>query len=228
MIGPSQPLRIVCISDTHNYQGLFEVPDGDVLVHAGDCTMRGEEDEIRAVGTWLRGLPHPHKILVPGNHDFLFEQEPEKAFALVEGDGVSVLLDNGVELFGLRFWGSPWQPWFHDWAFNLERGSELRERWNGIPGGTDVLITHGPPHGTMDVVDRGGHRVGCEELALRLEELSVDLHIFGHIHEGYGVQEHASGGMSVNASICTRMYAPMQKPIVLEWNPGHAPTVISP
>ncbi len=223
-----RPLRIVCLSDTHNRQEQIDVPLGDLLLHAGDCTMRGGTEEVAAVGQWLRGLPHPEKILVPGNHDFLFADDLGKARELVEGQGVQVVVDEVVDLFGLRFWGSPWQPWFHDWAFNLERGAELRERWDQIPSETDVLITHGPPHGVMDTVERGGMQVGCEELALRVDELSLSLHMFGHIHEGYGVQHHPSGRLSVNASICTRMYHPSQRPIVLDWKPGHVPTVVTP
>lgn len=121
-------IRIVCLSDTHCRLHEIDVPDGDVLVHAGDFSKRGDAGEVRAFVDALRELPHPDKIVIAGNHDFLFEREPDRARALLMEAGgpghgvVHYLLDSGVTLHGLRFWGSPWQPEFFDWAFNLPRG----------------------------------------------------------------------------------------------------------
>lgn len=119
--------RLVLISDTHGMHASIDVPEGDVLVHAGDFSARGREREVADFGAWLAAQPHAHKIVVAGNHDFLFEREPERARELL-GD-VHYLLDSGVEAAGLSFWGSPWQPWFHEWAFNLRRGPALEEVW---------------------------------------------------------------------------------------------------
>ncbi|HSS43975.1 MAG TPA: metallophosphoesterase [Thermoanaerobaculia bacterium] len=137
--------RIVCVSDTHNRQGQFEVPDGDVLIHAGDLTGRGTLPEITAVNDWFGRLPHTNRVVIAGNHDFLFERENALARSLLTN--ASYLEDSGIEVQGLKIWGSPWQPWFYDWAFNLPRGPALAEKWRRIPEKIDVLVTHGPPSG---------------------------------------------------------------------------------
>jgi Icc-related predicted phosphoesterase len=206
--------RIVCLSDTHNRQGQFDVPDGDILVHAGDLTGRGTLREITAVNEWLGRLPHRHKIVIAGNHDFLFEEENLLARSLLTN--ATYLQDSEVSADGVKIWGSPWQPWFHDWAFNLRRGEALREKWELIPEDTDILITHGPPMGILDET-ASGERVGCEDLRDRLAAMSAPpgLHVFGHIHEAYGI-ERAPRTTHVNASICDLGYRPVNPPIVID------------
>ena len=210
-------MRIVCISDTHSMHAEVAVPDGDVLIHGGDLTGRGESREIESAAAWLGGLPHAHKLVIAGNHDFLFESDPVRARDLIEAAGVTYLQDEGVEIEGVHFWGSPWQPWFHDWAFNLPRGEELQRVWAKIPEHTDVLITHGPPFGVLDRVVRGGMSVGCEALAERLGELDVSLHVFGHIHEAYGIHGRSGERISINASVTNLRYEPIQPPVSVEW-----------
>jgi len=224
MVASEPPMRIVCLSDTHNLHGRIAVPDGDVLVHAGDLTMRGTAEEIARFDSWLAAQPHREKIVVAGNHDFLFEREPERARQLLTAG--TYLCDSGLTVEGVRFWGSPWQPWFMDWAFNLPRGSALEARWRLIPEGTDVLVTHSPPHGILDEVARllsfeieAGHgpdaHVGCEELRKAVERLRPRLHVFGHIHESYG-RESRDGVAFVNASNCDRRYRPVNPPVVVD------------
>ena len=201
-------MRLVCISDTHGHHGEIDLPDGDVLIHAGDFSRRSTRSELEGFVSWMASLPYAHKIFVAGNHDFIFENDPDLARSLVPND-VTYLQDSSVTIEGAKIWGSPWQPWFFDWAFNLQRGSQLREKWDLIPNDTDVLITHGPP---KDVCDRtvGGEHAGCEELALAVERVKPAVHIFGHIHEGYGRL-----GRSVNASICSVAYLPVNPPILI-------------
>jgi Icc-related predicted phosphoesterase len=119
----------------------------------------------------------------------------------------------------IKFYGSPWQPWFYDWAFNLPRlGTELQEKWNMIPEDTDVLITHGPPNGYGDLVNnwrQPNTHVGCECLINRIGEINPLVNVFGHIHEGYGV-EYGKDTLFVNASICTAGYEPTNKPIIID------------
>jgi Icc-related predicted phosphoesterase len=175
--------RIVAIADTHNRHAQLDLPAGDVLIHAGDLTGRGTLRELEQVADWLRAQPHRHKVVVAGNHDFALQRQPAQAKALFHG--LHLLEDDAVQLDGLRIWGSPWQPWFHDWAFNLRRGPEIDAKWQLIPAGVDVLVTHGPPHGYGDVVYRGD-RVGCEDLTKHLDRVKPRLHLFGHIHEDKG------------------------------------------
>jgi Icc-related predicted phosphoesterase len=176
-------MRLVAMADTHGFQAQLEVPDGDVLVHAGDLTQRGTLRELERVADWLRALPHRHKVVIAGNHDFGLQRTPAQARALFHG--LTYLEDEAVELDGLRLYGSPWQPWFHDWAFNLRRGPALDEKWQRIPEGLDVLVTHGPPAGYGDLVYRG-ERVGCEDLTRHLARAAPRVHLFGHIHEDPG------------------------------------------
>ena len=189
------------------------VPDGDLLVHAGDVSRAGELPEIEAFTAWFAAQPHRHKILIAGNHDFLFEREPERARRLVRG--ATYLLDEAVVIEGIRIWGSPWQPWFFDWAFNLQRGEEIREKWDRIPGDTDLLVTHGPPAGHGDVTAHGD-AAGCADLLEAVRRVRPRLHVYGHIHEGYGITE-ADGTTFVNASNCDLGYEPVNPPIVLDW-----------
>lgn len=209
-------LRIVCLSDTHSCHGKLRIPEGDVLLHAGDFTRRGGAAEVEAFGAFLAGLPHRHKVVIAGNHDFLFQREPERARALL--DGATYLEDSGIAIDGVRFWGSPWQPWFHDWAFNLPRGKALAEKWALVPSGVDVLATHGPPHGVLDKTFGGSH-VGCEELALALARIQPRLHVFGHIHEAYGLVRQG-GTLSVNACNCNLFYRPVHPPCVIDVDAG--------
>lgn len=227
-------MRIVCLSDTHCEQHGFKVPDGDVLVHAGDFCSMGVEREVHKVAKWLKALPHRWKIVVAGNHDRFFEQQPEMARAYLEPD-IIYLQDSGCEIEGLRFWGSPWQPWFYDWAFNLPRkGIKLREKWNLIPMDTDVLITHCPPYGILDEVrtrmtawgptEEGSGPLGCEELAIRLAAVRPRLHVFGHIHDSYGVLQRGDTTF-VNASVCNEDYAPVNPVWTVDLEPGGQPVV---
>jgi predicted phosphohydrolase len=205
-------VRIVCISDTHGLARGVEVPGGDVLVHAGDLSMIGAPEELAAEADWLRSLPHPHKVVVAGNHDFGFERTPDEARALFRG--LTYLEDEEALVAGLRVYGSPWQPEFGGWAFNLPRGKPLREKWERIPRGIDVLVTHGPPQGVRDAT-WDGRTVGCADLVEAVRRVRPRLHVFGHIHEGYGrTDDH--GLVSVNASLCTAAYRPTNPPVVVD------------
>lgn len=199
-------LRLVCISDTHGHTP--EIRDGDVLVHAGDISSRGTQQEVVEALHWMKSLPHKIKILTPGNHDFFFEQFPEESRELCKVNGIILLMD---ELYthpsGLRFWGSPWQPWFYDWAFNLQRGPEIRAKWDLIPEGVDVLITHGPPYGILDTTP-AGEAVGCSDLRdTILQRVKPEYHVFGHIHDSHGIVGLPYCKTTfINASLCDESY----------------------
>ena len=133
--------KIICLSATHNSHERLRVPDGDILIHAGDATIRGTIAETTAFIDWFADQPHKYKILVAGNHDWLFEISRSTARRLLD-DSIIYLEDSAVVIENLKFYGSPWQPRFYDWAFNLNRGAELAEKRRMIPPDTDVLITH--------------------------------------------------------------------------------------
>jgi len=210
-------MRLVLISDTHNFHDrITPLPDGDLLIHAGDLTERGTFPELAECFDWFGQQPHRYKVLIAGNHDFGLERQPEACERLIP-PGVSYLRDSGVEAGGLRIWGAPWQPTTAEWAFHLRRGPEIARRWALIPLDTQVLVTHGPPQGVLDLV-RGPARehAGCEALLARLAELpALRLHVFGHIHESHGRVE-TNGLTSVNASICDADYVPRNPPVVVD------------
>jgi 3',5'-cyclic AMP phosphodiesterase CpdA len=177
-------MRIVALADTHLFHGELIIPAGDVLVHAGDMCRGGDLAELAEAARFLTSLPHRTKIVVAGNHDWAFVDEPEAAREAL-GGGVVYLEDSGVVVDGVPFWGSPWQPAYNDWAFNLPRGDALARKWALVPEGTVVLVTHGPPLGKGDGSSVDG-RAGCAELLARVRAVRPRLHLFGHIHEDGG------------------------------------------
>jgi Icc-related predicted phosphoesterase len=213
-------MRIVCLSDTHNRHEEIAVPDGDVLIHAGDLTNTGSAEEIVAALSWLAKLPHRYKIVIAGNHDWLFDSSPTLAASLIPS-GVCYLQDSGCSIEGIHFWGSPVQPWFLDWAFN-RRSEDIARHWAMIPAMTDVLVTHGPPKGKRDF--NGIEHSGCEMLLRRLSEVRPKLHVYGHIHGGYGV-DVLGPTLSVNAAICDDSYRPVNLPITVNMDGTTHPKV---
>jgi Icc-related predicted phosphoesterase len=207
-------IRIVCISDTHGQHAKLRVPDGDVLIHAGDFVAFGDRPkEIIDFNQWLGKQSHPHKVVIAGNHDSMFERHPGAARKLL---GNAVYLENSAtELAGLKIWGSPVQPEFNNWAFNVARGAAIRRYWKMIPANTDVLVTHGPPFGVLDKAHPSSAHLGCEELAKAVEQIKPQLHVFGHIHGGHGLS-NGKDTQFVNASVVNEAYRLVHEPQVVE------------
>ena len=205
-------MKITAISDTHGLHRSLQIPDSDILVHAGDLTRHGTLDDVQEFNDFLGTLHHPHKIVIAGNHDFCFESDLEACEGILTN--CIYLQDQEVTIGGIKFYGSPWQPWFFDWAFNLQRGAEIRAKWELIPEDTDVLITHGPPYGIGDLTARG-EMVGCADLGEIVQQIKPLCHIFGHIHEGYGVTSQG-GTTYINASCCDQTFQLVNAPIVYE------------
>lgn len=208
-------MRIVCISDTHTFESEIVIPDGDVLIHAGDATITGTPFEVSQFALWLKRQPHKYKIFIAGNHDWLFEKDRQAAQSAIESAGAIYLQDKLVTLDGVRFYGSPWQPRFGDWAFNVNRGRAIRQKWDLIEP-CDVLITHGPPWGVLDTVLPNSKHLGCEELGEAVGRIRPGTHVFGHIHGGYGEYVARNGTRFINASICNESYQPVNAPMVFE------------
>jgi len=218
-------LKIVCISDTHTMHNQIKIPEGDIILHGGDISYRGTKQEIKEFLEWYEQLNFKHKILIAGNHDWGFEKDPNFFAAMCKGYGITYLNDSGIELEGIKFWGSPVQPAFCDWAFNRARSEEsskdpydnmdyqydtIKPHWDKIPKNTDVLITHGPPHGILDETVRGKLNVGCEELLKAIARVKPKLHVFGHIHEARGIKV-INGVTHMNASSVDLSYNPYQE-----------------
>lgn len=209
-------MRIVFLSDTHNRLGSINVPDGDILVHAGDFCGHGRLSEVKQFNDEIGGLPHKHKIVIAGNHDWPLQRQAQEARALLTN--VTYLEDERFEVEGLKFYGSPWQPEFFSWAFNLPRKSrELAQKWDSIPPDTDIVITHGPPYGILDKTT-SGHFAGCELLRERMAVIKPQVHVFGHIHEGYGTHQQDTT-LFVNASNLNERYNPVNEPIAIDVSP---------
>ena len=213
-------MRLVFISDTHSMHNnplMKAIPDGDILVHCGDLTKVGLLYDVKSFADFMKRQNHKHKVIIAGNHDYCFEDKNEyqlQAFELLSD--FTFLQDKAAIIEGIKFYGSPWQPEFMNWAFNLQRdGIDLMNKWAAIPDDTEILLTHGPPFGVLDMTLQG-EQVGCEQLERRIKQLKyLQIHAFGHIHEAYGVEE-INKVKYINACICNRSYQPMNKPIVID------------
>ena len=235
-------MRIVCISDTHGRPMMHPIPEGDILVHAGDLTMSGTMREIPQeayrIGKFKKDGGFKAAVVIPGNHDWLAERDPALMREVMEENGLIYLQHQPAVVEGLRFFGSGYTPRFFDWALNVDRGPELARLWAQIPDDTQVLVTHGPPWGRLDTVKRPGGemdaqdfgawgrgdksrnhqatRVGCLDMFHRIQNLKdLKLHVFGHIHRP-GMEKGADGITYVNASSCNESYDAVHKPQVVE------------
>lgn len=218
--------KITFISDSHNKHNLLTdfLPGGDILICSGDVSGRGTITEIENFFWWFDKLDnYDNKIFISGNHDFGFENDNEKLIGLLTGyKNIDYLQDERMELWDgddqqLVIYGTPWQPEFHNWAFNLPRGKKLKEKWDMIPVDVDILITHSPPFGKLDFVNYDRINVGCEELLKRIEEVRPKINVFGHIHEGFG---YVFDGYThfINASVLNERYEFRNKPVNVIWD----------
>jgi len=220
-------IKIGCISDTHCQLDSVDIPDCDILVHAGDALSRGTYSEWTRFLDRYSILPHKHKIYVPGNHDRITEQDEDLIKKECAEAGVIYLNNTGITLDGIKFWGSEITPRFHNWAWNRDSGisgtsysrfeedyDPIEPYWDMIPDDIDVLITHGPPNGILDLSVYSGDLCGCNYLLKKVEEIKPKYHIFGHIHQWHGMKVGTT--TFINASICNEQYAPINKPIIVE------------
>ena len=211
-------MNIDCISDLHGFTP--PLPGGDVLIVAGDCTARDQVTQWGKFFDWFKAQDYKKKILVAGNHDGFLAQcasgEDKKYLdnLLGEEEFFSLLTDCGCEYEGVKFYGSPWTPMFCNWYFMLPRGPAIKAKWDQIPLDTDILITHGPPFGLLDL-SHNEDRCGCEELRYAIERIQPKVHIFGHIHEDGGkfvVLKHIGPStLLVNAAYVDDYYKPQHR-----------------
>ena len=176
-------MNITVIADTHSLHHNLKLEAGEMLIHAGDITEYGTEEEVIDFIKWFAKQPFKYKIFVAGNHDLFLESFSKKALQKLLPDNVICLQNSGVTIEGINIWGSPVSPYFLGMAFNKKRGSDIKKVWNKIPADTNILITHTPPKGIMD------NGLGCEDLLNCVQQIKPQVHLFGHIHEQYGVQD---------------------------------------
>jgi Icc-related predicted phosphoesterase len=209
-------MKLCIISDTHSkHNHLRNLPDADVIIHSGDFTSVGKEHEIRNFFKWYTKLDqYQYKIIVAGNHDWLFERNRSHAFSLVPKN-VIYLEDNGVEIDSIKFWGSPVQLPFNNWAFNRPE-EKLAQHWAAIPDDIDVLITHCPPYSIFDWSIYDKIHTGSPSLYKEvIERITPRLHIFGHIHDGYGIKV-IENTTFINASNLDEDYMCVNEPVLIE------------
>lgn len=188
-------MRITALSDTHgkhNEINKIDLPGGDLLIHAGDLSNIGLPHQIQDFCYWFNSIKgYTYKVFIAGNHDFLFENHSKLSSEIVNSyETIRYLEDSEktieVDDLSVNIYGSPWQPEFNNWAFNLpHNGDELANVWNDVPENTDILITHGPPKFILDSIETVKD-LGCELLRNRVKQIKPKLHIFGHIHSGNG------------------------------------------
>jgi len=210
---------ITFITDTHTKHKHLtgELPGGDILIHCGDFTNRGYMTEIKNFLDWFDEVKgYEHKIFIAGNHDFGFQDNPKECAKLLTNyPNLTYLEDNSVIIDGIKIYGTPWQPRFYDWAFNVNRGWDIAQKWEKIPMDTDILITHGPAFGILDQTYTG-QRVGCEDLYKKVMEIKPKVHACGHIHYDYGMKE-MDGMTFINACNLGEDYMYQNGPITLDF-----------
>jgi Icc-related predicted phosphoesterase len=221
-------MKITLISDTHtrHHEITNDLPGGDLLIHSGDLMNSGRNiEDIKSFCKWFDSLDqYTHKVFIAGNHDRMFQEDPERAMEIVNSyKNITYLQDSWVEVGDdnemVKIYGSPWQPWFYDWAFNLQRNSiGLAAKWEAIPEDTDIVVTHGPAYGMVDTVaGRQYDNLGCELLRERLDLIQPKIHTCGHIHTGYGHTLN-EGTHYFNASVLDERYEYTQNPKTFDWD----------
>uniref|UniRef100_A0A0N4UZT6 Metallophos domain-containing protein n=1 Tax=Enterobius vermicularis TaxID=51028 RepID=A0A0N4UZT6_ENTVE len=225
-------IRVVCISDIHDQitKIIHRIPDGDILICAGDFTHTGSEEKLKEFDETVGKLPHKFKIVIAGNHDLGFQDDyslsesqeniacrglkgTPKGYKLLKN--CIYLQDSSTKVMGLNIYGSSWHP-LPGFPFYLPRGQQLLEKWNLIPTGTDILVTHTPPLGHNDIFNKENTRCGCSELLNTVEKrVHPKFHVFGHIHEQNGVTTNGETTF-INASICTHALNPIYDPVIFD------------
>jgi len=202
-------MKIAAISDIHGKQDAWlkgqnintkkKFNNVDCIVVAGDMTMMGRRKELVKFLDWLDSQPAEHKVVIAGNHDHFMDPDHPKETSceedindLISGyPSIHYLNDSGITIDGINFWGSPVQPAFGGWAFNRERGSDIKRHWDKIPENVDMLITHGPPYGVLDMMEQvyWGESLGCKDLLNAVKRSKPKYHVFGHIHGSFGFDD---------------------------------------
>lgn len=218
-------MRIAAVSDLHGKWSKVKIEECDLLISSGDYSFRGEPHMVKDYHSWLNKQPAKYIISVNGNHETFKDNckgykaeraeltfQQAKEIAEKACPRVHFIGDHGtVNVEGIKIHGSAITPWFHEWAWNVQRGPDMVAEWAKIPEDTNILVTHGPVYGIHDVVYYPDgivpkERVGCHDLFDRVMKLpDLKVHICGHIHSGHGYKQF-NGKHFYNVSICDEQY----------------------
>lgn len=218
-------MKLALFSDTHALHGQINIPDAEILIFAGDMTHCRTARDVSNFNSFLKSLPHRHKIVVGGNHDHRLARDQEKAKLLLSE--AIYLLDDFVVIAGITIYGAPWQPIFNDRAcdaFALPRGKALKEKWDMIPADVDILVTHTPPAGILD--QNGPVCHGCSDLTAAVAVIKPKYHIFGHIHSHHGMVKYGSTRY-INCNVQGENGS-LRSALLLDYNSGELLEAISP
>ena len=219
-------MRCVILSDTHEKHSEVIVPEGDLLIHCGDFTNRGSDAVITNFLTWFSGHQHKYKCFIMGNHELGTDGGPNRPRKLEivksftdKYENLFYLENSPITIEGINLYGSGYTPFYHNWAWNVMRGEAIAKCWARIPTNTNLLITHGPPRGILDLVDDYGEvrHEGCDDLldkVWRLPELR--LHCMGHLHNQSHQVEEINGITFVNAAIVDDRHRIIHQPVIID------------
>lgn len=214
-------MKITTLSDTHWKFNQIEneyLPGGDLLIFAGDASGFGYKHEFQQFCKWFNNIEgYMTKLFIAGNHERYVEEDYEGALEIVDFyKTINYLQDQSFDV-GVKIYGSPWSPNFNNWAFNLPKnGKELEEKWSMIPDDTDILVTHVPPFGVLDKYE-GSLPIGCEVLKEHVKRVKPKIHIFGHVHSGYGFMYDGTTNY-INCSVLDGNYYYKNAPLTFEWD----------
>lgn len=197
-------MTLLHLSDTHGKHKLLKnLPEADVIIHSGDVCFSGSEREVMDFMEWFFDLPFRYKIFIAGNHDNCLHE------AIIEGlsDGCHYLCNSGIEIENVKFYGL---PLFMEDITSGNYDANIRK----IPADTDVLISHQPPLGILDL--DGKTHYGDKFLLEKAVEIQARFHLFGHIHASYGT-EKSGNTIFVNASVLNENYELTNRPVLLEY-----------
>jgi Icc-related predicted phosphoesterase len=200
-------MRILHISDTHNlHQQLTDLPVADITIHSGDISYAGTGKEVMDFIEWFGALECEYKIFIAGNHDYCLDGKRQDVIQSFLPENCFYLCNTGVEIEGVKFWGVPF-------FFSDDVSGRYLDKIAQIPADTDVLISHGPPFGILDKA--GEITYGCRDLLRRVLAIRPRYHLFGHIHNAYGIEESGYTTFA-NAALVDKDYRLLNKPFIFD------------
>jgi Icc-related predicted phosphoesterase len=210
-------MKIVALSDTHGNHLSVDIPEGDIIIHCGDFTRKSNYQEVMDFIQWYSELRFSHKILVAGNHDRFIEKRKQEFLEILNGRNIIYLENQSVQVDAYKLFGSPYTRIFGGiGSFTYSNEDEAREIWDIIPNGSDIIITHGPPEGFRDYSKTENKNTGCAVLLEHILKIKPAYHIFGHLHESYGIDSNEDT-VFVNASLVNGAEEVINSPIVIEF-----------